>query len=84
VVIKPVKMLSIIPRAEYIGSRYADSEGKYLLDGYFLAHLKVGADIGSHYTVSLGLDNILDTYYEIRQYSPMAGRSFTVSFTMRY
>jgi iron complex outermembrane receptor protein len=84
VVIKPVHLLSIIPRVEYIGPRWADSEGKYLLDGYFLAHLKVSADIGSHFTVSLGADNILDTYYEIRQYSPMAGRSFSISLTARY
>ncbi|GHV80841.1 hypothetical protein AGMMS49944_26320 [Spirochaetia bacterium] len=84
VVIKSVKMLSIIPRVEYTGSRYADSEGKYPLDGYFLAHLKVGADLGSHFTVSIGVENILDTYYEIRQHSPMAGRSFNVSFTARY
>jgi iron complex outermembrane receptor protein len=77
-------MLSIIPRVEYTGSRYADSEGKYPLDGYVLTHIKVGADIGSHFTVSLGVDNILDTYYEIQQYSPKAGRSFNVSCTARY
>jgi iron complex outermembrane receptor protein len=84
VVIKPIGMLSIIPRVEYVSSRYADSEGKYLLDGYFLAHLKASADIGRHFTVSMGVDNLLDEYYEIRQYSPMAGRSFNVSFTARY
>ncbi|WP_043923280.1 TonB-dependent receptor [Leadbettera azotonutricia] len=84
VVYKPIKLLSIIPRVEYIGSRYADTEGKSELDSYFLAHLKVNADIGKYFSLSAGVENIFDTYYEIRQYSPMAGRSFTFSFTARY
>jgi iron complex outermembrane receptor protein len=83
-VIKPLTMLSIIPRFEYIGSRYAESDGTLELDGYFLAHLKVSADIDKHVSLSASIENILDTYYEIQQYSPMAGRSFSLGLTVKY
>jgi iron complex outermembrane receptor protein len=82
--IHPVKWLTILPRMEYLGSRFVDTEGKSELDPYFLLHLKASADIGKYFSVSVGIDNILDTYYEIRQYSPMPGRSFTVALTARY
>jgi iron complex outermembrane receptor protein len=83
-VIKPFAMISIIPRIEYIGSRYAESDGALELDGYFLAHLKVSADIGKYVSVSAGVENLFDTEYEIRQYSPMAGRVFTLALTLKY
>jgi iron complex outermembrane receptor protein len=83
-VIKPFAMLSIIPRVEYISSRYADTEGKTTLEGYFLAHLRLNAGIGKYVELSAGVENIFDAYYEIRQYSPMAGRSFTISITVKY
>jgi iron complex outermembrane receptor protein len=76
-------MLSIIPRVEYVGERYADSEGMEVLGAYFLAHIKVNADIGRHFSLAAGVENLFDKLYEIRQRSPMAGRSFTVSLTAR-
>jgi iron complex outermembrane receptor protein len=83
-VIKPVKMLSIIPRIEYIDARYADTMGVSKLDAYFLAHLKISADIGKHISVSAGIENIFDKYYEISLNAPLAGRSFNVSLTVQY
>jgi iron complex outermembrane receptor protein len=83
-VIRPVEMLSIVPRAEYVGERYSDSEGRYPLEGYFLAHLKVNVDINKYFSAGAGVENIFDALYEIRQYSPMAGRTYNVSFTARY
>jgi iron complex outermembrane receptor protein len=83
-VIKPFNLFSIIPRVEYSGVRYADTEAKSELDGYFLAHLKISAGIGRFVSVSAGIENIFDTYYEIRQYNPLAGRSFTVALTLKY
>ncbi|MDR3338278.1 MAG: TonB-dependent receptor, partial [Treponema sp.] len=83
-VIKPVKFLSLIPRLEYISRRWSDTEGTMELDGYFLAHFKVSARIGSHWSVSLGVENIFDTYYEIRLNSPLAGRSFNLSALLAY
>jgi iron complex outermembrane receptor protein len=77
-------MLSITPRLEYVDERYSDSEGLYPLEGYFLAHIKVNADINRYFSIGVGVENIFDTLYEIRQYSPMAGRSFNASFTARY
>jgi iron complex outermembrane receptor protein len=83
-VIKPSKALSILPRIEYLGARYGDSNADNELDAYFLAHLKVTADIGAYLSVSAGIENMFDTLYEISQYFPMAGRSFTCSLTLRY
>jgi iron complex outermembrane receptor protein len=83
-VIKPVKMLSIIPRIEYISSRYANTDGSEEMEDYFLAHLKITADIGKHLTVSAEADNLFDTYYEISRNFPMAGRSYTMTMTVKY
>jgi iron complex outermembrane receptor protein len=83
-VIKPWSMISIIPRVEHTGTRYADSEKKSELEGYFLFHLKAAADIGRFLSVSVDIENIFDAYYEIRQYSPLAGRSFTLALTAKY
>ncbi|WP_010261957.1 TonB-dependent receptor [Treponema primitia] len=83
-VIKPLEVLSIIPRVEYTGSRFANTEGFEKLEAYFLAHLKVSYDFGKYITASVGVENIFDKYYEIRQYAPMAGRSFNISLTARY
>jgi iron complex outermembrane receptor protein len=82
--VKPFAFLSIIPRIEYIGSRYADTEGTLELDSYILAHLKIAADLGTYVSVSAEADNIFDTYYEIRRYSPQAGRSFNFTLTLKY
>ena len=82
--IKPFAFLSIIPRIEYIGSRYGDTEGEQELDPYFLASIKVSANLGNYVSVSAEIDNIFDTYYEIRRYSPQAGRSFNFTLTLKY
>jgi iron complex outermembrane receptor protein len=79
-----IKQLSIIPRFEYLGSRYANTEADAALDGYLLAHLKVSADIGKYLSVSAGVENIFDTLYEIKQYFPMAGRTFSLSLEAKY
>jgi iron complex outermembrane receptor protein len=83
-VIKPLAFLSIIPRLVYISSRYADTEGSVLLEDYFLANLKVTIEWGNYVSVSAGIDNIFDTYYEIRRYSPLEGRSFNLMLTLKY
>jgi iron complex outermembrane receptor protein len=84
IVLKPVKALSIIPRIEYISSRYANTDGSEKMEDYILIHLKATADIGKHLTVSASADNILDTYYEISRNFPLAGRSFTFGLTVKY
>jgi iron complex outermembrane receptor protein len=83
-VIKPLSMLSIIPRVEYIGSRYADIMGETTLDDYLLFHLKVSGDLGKYLSVSASAENILGTYYEISRNFPLAGRSFTLGLTVKY
>jgi iron complex outermembrane receptor protein len=82
--VHPVKWLTILPRIEFLSSRFVDTEAKDKLRSYFLTHLKITADVTKYYSFSIGVENIFDVYYEIRQYSPMAGRSFSVNFTARY
>jgi iron complex outermembrane receptor protein len=82
--IKPLRALSVIPRIEYTSSRYTDSEGETKQEGYFLFHLKVSTGIGRFVSVSGSIENIFDTYYEIRQYAPQAGRTFSLELTLKY
>jgi iron complex outermembrane receptor protein len=77
-------LVSVIPRLEYLHWRYANTEATAALPSYFLAHLKASADIGKHLSLSAGVENIFDTLYEIKQYFPMARRSFTVSLEAKY
>jgi iron complex outermembrane receptor protein len=79
-----LKNISIIPRFEYIGSRHADSLGTMELPGYSLLHLRISADIGRHVSLSAAVENILDTLYEIRRYSPQPGRTFSFTLEARY
>jgi iron complex outermembrane receptor protein len=83
-VIKPVAFLSIIPRFEYIGSRHADTGGTVTLEGYALANCKVKIDLGKYVSLSAAVENILDTRYEIRRYSPQPGRTFSFTLEARY
>jgi iron complex outermembrane receptor protein len=82
--IMPLASLKIIPRAEYAGSRYTDTAGSEELSGYLLLNLKAVWDAGEHFTVSAGAENILDSYYEIREHFPMSGRTFFISAEARY
>jgi iron complex outermembrane receptor protein len=78
------KNISIIPRFEYTGRRYADSLGTLELPGYSLFHLKLSATIGAYLSLSAAVENIFDTLYEIRRYSPQAGRAFSFTLEVRY
>jgi iron complex outermembrane receptor protein len=82
--IEPIKKFTVIPRVEYLSSRYADTAGGNILPEYFLAHIKTELKIGEHFTVSAGADNIFDRLYEIREYSPMAGRSYNLTVNAKY
>jgi iron complex outermembrane receptor protein len=82
--IEPAESFTIIPRVEYLSSRYADTAGGNILPEYFLAHIKAELKIGEHFTVSAGAENIFDRLYEIREYSPMAGRSYNLTLNAKY
>jgi iron complex outermembrane receptor protein len=83
-VVRLFDRVTVIPRVEYLHSRYASTEATAELPSYFLAHLKATADIGRYLSVSAGVENMFDTLYEIKQYFPMAGRGFTVSVEAKY
>jgi iron complex outermembrane receptor protein len=83
-VIKPAHGISVIPRLEYVGPRFTDTIGGDELEGYFLGSIKVQAELGDHFILSAGVENIFDSLYEIRYHYPMAGRGYTLSLTASY
>jgi iron complex outermembrane receptor protein len=56
--------------------------GAETLPAYWLCHLKAGFEVSKYVRVSAGVENLLDTYYEIREGSPQAGRTYTLSLTI--
>jgi outer membrane cobalamin receptor len=64
--------------------RYSDSGGLFTLDPYWLANIKLRAEITSYLTLSFQIDNIFDSLYEIRYNSPLPGRSFTFTAAVKY
>jgi iron complex outermembrane receptor protein len=81
---KPIESVSLIPRLEYLGPRYADTNGDDGLEGYVLFNIKASYELNSHFSFSAAIENLFDTYYEISRYNPMPGRSFNVTMTVRY
>jgi iron complex outermembrane receptor protein len=79
-----LKSLSLIPRVEYISMRYSDSGGLFTLDEYWLANIRLRLEITDYVTLTFALENMLDTFYEIRYNSPMPGRSFTITAAVKY
>ena len=78
------KKLEIVPRFEYVSSRYASTTGIDKLDSYWLANIKFNYDFSNRLSISAGINNIFDKYYEIREHYPMAGRSFTFSLNVKH
>jgi len=82
--VTPVKKLEILPRLEYVGSRHGNTAGTNLLDSYWLANIRVKYDLCDYLSATAGVNNIFDRLYEIREYYPLAGRSYTFSLTFNY
>jgi iron complex outermembrane receptor protein len=80
----PQSFVTLLARAEYLDERYINAVGQETLDAYWLAHLKLTVDFAPHISLSVGIENIFDTYYEISQNAPLAGRTYTLSCTLQY
>jgi iron complex outermembrane receptor protein len=80
----PAPFAALLARVEYLDERYIDAVGKETLDAYWLAHLKLTLEFPPHVSVSAGIENIFDAYYEISQNAPLAGRTYTLSCTLQY
>lgn len=81
-VITPNERLTVTPRFEYVGSRYVstDASDNTRLPHYFLAHISARIDgIFKHYYIEAGIENIFDVEYEIKQFYPQPGRTFSVA-----
>jgi iron complex outermembrane receptor protein len=86
-VIKPVENISVIPRYEHTSSRYtsADASIDHKIGEYTLIYLSVKVEnILEHITVEFAVDNLLDRYYEIKEYYPLAGRTFSLTISGNY
>ena len=86
-----VENIRIMPRFEYVGTRFAASDANLLtsserkyLDDYTLLHLGIFADFGEHYYASFGIHNILDQLYYTTDWMPAAGRSCNISFGAKF
>ncbi|MDR0551702.1 MAG: TonB-dependent receptor [Spirochaetaceae bacterium] len=83
-VISPVAVFSFIPSLQYVSSRYTGADGGEQLEAYFLCSLKAVFQFNTRLSASAACENLFDTLYEIRRYSPQPGRSYSVTFTARY
>jgi len=83
-VIVPTEKLTFIPRVEYVGARYATTDRDDKLDAYWLANLKAVYDVNDHLSLSVKVDNIFDQYYELKQFYPQPGRTFSFTLSARY
>jgi iron complex outermembrane receptor protein len=79
-----LKSLSLIPRIEYVSMRYSDSGGLFTLDHYWLANLRLRVEITDYVTLGFAVENMLDTFYEIRYNTPMQGRAFSMTATVKW
>ncbi|MHB9293187.1 TonB-dependent receptor [Hollandina sp. SP2] len=82
--LSPFKNLSLIPSMAYTGSRYVNIEGTKELGSYTLFNLKVRYDFLQYFSLSCSVENLFDELYEIREYFPLAGRSYTLTLSARY
>jgi iron complex outermembrane receptor protein len=76
---------------EYEGPRYSRPEGASVLnvgstlDRYTLMHIKVSLDINEYFSLSTGIENLLDENYALDdELYPLPGRTFTLTFTAKY
>ncbi|GHV80839.1 ligand-gated channel [Spirochaetia bacterium] len=87
---RPLSSLAITPSIEYEGARYGSTHmininAANVLPAYFLLHLRLSTEINDSFSLSAGIENLLDENYVLNNDAlPMAGRSYTVSFTARY
>jgi iron complex outermembrane receptor protein len=87
---RPLSTLAIIPSLEYAGARYGDTHmininAANILPAYFLIHLRLSTEINDYFSLSTGVENLLDENYALNNGAlPMAGRSFYLSFTAHY
>ena len=84
--ITPVRKLEIMPRLEYVSSRYAYTAGweKDKLAAYRLVNIRAKYELCDYLSVTAGINNIFDKLYSIRYRYPMAGRSYAFSLTYNY
>ncbi|MHB9293185.1 TonB-dependent receptor [Hollandina sp. SP2] len=82
--ITPITRLAIIPRLQYVGNRYPDTQGETEINGYFLVNLKGSYDLHKNVSVAISVENVFDLLYEIRPYFPQPGRSYNVTLTAKY
>jgi iron complex outermembrane receptor protein len=82
--IKPLAWLSLIPSLSYTGERFVNVEGTEKLSGYVLCDIKAVFQILGYGTISIGVENLFDQLYEIRQHYPLEGRTFNLTLGIQY
>jgi len=83
-IITPAEKLSLVPSFQYIDSRYTDADASNTLDAYCLVNIKGTYNFSPHTNLSVSVNNLLDTLYEIREFNPMPGRNYDISLMVKY
>ncbi len=76
--------ISVMPVVEYRGKRWTDIYETRYLDPYFLLHLYVSFNVCDYFKIDLAVRNITDELYELREGYPLAGRTYSISATVKY
>lgn len=79
--IMPCQYFSITPLVEYVSERYTDLSGTNSLDPYFLVHLYMTFNINDTMKIDFAVTNMTDENYSYRYGYPMAGRTYSISFS---
>ena len=76
--------ISIMPVVEYRDKRYTDIYEVNYLEPYFLIHLYASLKVCDYFKIDLSVRNITDELYELRTSYPLAGRTYSISATIKY
>lgn len=76
--------ISIMPAVEYKGKRWTDIYETSYLDPHFLLHLYLSFKPCDYFKIDLAVRNITDELYELREGYPLAGRTYSISATVKY
>lgn len=81
--VRPLSWLSLSPTYEYATDRYSTSYG-ITAAGYAVAHVHARAELPQGFAVSLGVTNLFDRNYALREGFPEAGREFVGRVDWRF
>lgn len=71
---------------KYVGSTWTDdasSTRRHILSPYQVTDLKISYNPNPDYTITFGVENMFNRQYQVLEYYPAPGRTYTIVFTRR-